>query len=309
MRNNRRQQGCHSMPSRHLGKLFLACAAIGASLGVVLANCHAQPQVPIDCARRPVERIPPGTKVGESAPESWSHLIFKTRNKLASGDVDAIPEFARPASEFLFTAMTARVVPHKPDGSGPWRLDKVGMGFGTKIGDSDVVISTETQKKLGADLGVLKLAILGRAEEHLKKIQQVAASPAMMVVDAPTFLLAEGAHRPIVIRYLFLVRPDNGGLATLAWRIDVDAKGNYGPAHGPATLVQPNLVATTALDVDGSKVTLGMPGADAIAVTRLPPGRELPLPQGAADIAGRKELSATEAAELESQFRKAMATP
>lgn len=281
----------------------------GASLALVPGHCRAGEPAPIDCARRPVERIAPGTKVGDRAPEGWSHLVFKTRNKLAEGDVDAVPEFARPASEFLFTVLAVRAVPATRGGAGPWRLEKAGMGFGTTVGAEDVVISSETQKQLGADLGILKLAILGRAEEHLKKVHQAAASPTMMVVDAPTYLADGGAHRAVVLRYLFLVRPEDGGLATLCWRIDADARGNYGQARPPAVLVQPNLVAVTPLNVDGSKVTLGIPAADAIAVTRLPPGREVPIPPAVLEIAARKELTEVAAAQLESHFRAAILGP
>lgn len=223
--------------------------------------------------------------------------------------MEAIPEFARPTAEFLFTAFAARVVPNGPAGQGPWRLDQVAMGVGAQVGQEDIVLTTSTQKQLGADLGVLKLAILGRAEEHLAKIHQVAFSPRMAVVDAPTYFADPDAHRSIVIRYLFLIRPEDGGLASLAWRIDLNEQGRYMEARSPAVLLQPNLIATTPLHVDGSKVTLGIPSSDAFATTRLPKGREVPIPLVVQSVAGRQELTPADAELLEVHFRRAIETP
>ncbi|HOM15877.1 MAG TPA: hypothetical protein PLQ00_01030 [Thermoguttaceae bacterium] len=263
----------------------------------------------LDCTRRTIDQIPPGTKVRDRPPEGWTHLIFKTRNRLSSGDLEAIPEFGRPTAEFLFTVFAAHVVPADPTGRGPWRLDKVAMGVGAQVGQDDIVLTTATQKELGADLGVLKLAILGRAEEHLKKVQQVALSPRLAIVDAPTYFADPDGHRPIVIRYLLLVRPEDGGLASLAWRIDLGQEGRYIAARSPAVLIQPNLVATTPLRVDGKKVTLGIPAPDAFATTRLPRGREVPIPLVVQGLAGRQELSAQDVLLLETHFRQAIETP
>ncbi|MCS7303556.1 MAG: hypothetical protein NZ602_00405 [Thermoguttaceae bacterium] len=260
----------------------------------------------IDCTRRPIEQIPPGTKVGNRPPVGWTHLIFKTRNRLATGDVDSIPEFGRAAGEFLFTVFAARVAPADPTGRAPWRLEKVAMAVGAQVGQEDIVLTSATQKELGADLGVLKLAILGRAEEHLKKVHQVAFSPRLAMVDAPTYFADPDAHRPIVIRYLLLVRPEDGGLATLAWRIDLDQDGRYIAARSPAVLIQPNLVAITPLHVDGKKVTLGIPAPEALATTRLPRGREVPIPLVVQAVAGRQDLSPQDVLFLETHFRQAL---
>jgi len=276
-------------------------------LGSVALSAQAADQ--IDCTRRPIAQIPPGTKVSNRPPVGWTHLIFKTRNRLASGDLDAIPDFGRATAEFLFTVFAARVVPANPDGRGPWRLDKVAMAVGAQVGQEDIVLTTATQKELGADLGVLKLAILGRAEEHLKKVHQVAFSPRLAIVDAPTYFADPDGHRPIVIRYLLLVRPEDGGLASLAWRIDLAEEGRYLAARSPAVLIQPNLVATTPLHVDGKKVILGIPGADAFATTRLPRGREVPIPLVVQGLAGRQDLTPQDVLVLETHFRQAIEAP
>jgi len=276
-------------------------------LGAVGLSAKAADQ--IDCTRQPISQIPPGTKVGNRPPAGWTHLIFKTRNRLASGDLEAIPEFGRATAEFLFTVFAARVVPADPTGRGPWRLDKVAMAVGAQVGQEDIVLTTATQKELGADLGVLKLAILGRAEEHLKKVHQIAFSPRLAIVDAPTYFADPDGHRPIVIRYLLLVRPEDGGLASLAWRIDLAEEGRYLAARSPAVLIQANLVATTPLHVDGKKVILGIPGADAFATTRLPRGREVPIPLVVQGLAGRQDLTPQDVLLLEAHFRQAIEKP
>lgn len=255
-------------------------------------------------APRTLDRIAAGTVVPDGPPKGWTHLIFKTHCRLASGDIDSLPGFGRSLAEFLFTAMVAQVAPVQDAAGRSFRLEKVAIGVGTRIGQADVIISSQTQKELGANLGMFKVTILGRAEEQLDKIRQVAASDTMMVVDAPTVMETEGQHRIVILRYLFLVEPRSGQLATVVWRIDVDARGVYRPVNGPAVLVQPNVVATSPLHVDSRKFFWGVPGAEAFAVTRLPPGTAFRIPLAAKDLVGWQELSADAAGQLESHFRQ-----
>jgi hypothetical protein len=258
---------------------------------------------------RPLGRIPPGTRIGERAPDGWSYLIFKSYSELTSGDVKSLPEFARTLAEFLFTSMVARVVPDEPGGSRVYRIDAVAIGLGTRVGQDDVVITVDTQAKLGADLGPFKQTILSRAEQHLDTIRRVAASEAMWIVDAPSIMLVEEEHRKVVLRYVFLAKPSTGQLASVVWRIDVGPDGTYQRAAGPAVMIQQGLVGRCPLHVDGRKIFAGIPASDAFAAARLPKGAPFELPQPIMAVAGQQQLTADAAAELEAALRQEIVFP
>jgi len=264
----------------------------------------------IDCTPQAVDRIAPGTRIADRAPEGYTHLVFKTYSKLSTGDIEALPDFAKQLAEFLFTAMVARVGTVEQGKTRSYRLETVDLGVGTRIGEHDVVVTGPTQKQLGANLGPFKQVILGRAEEHLGKMRRVAASEVMMLVDAPTVMSFDGQNRAVVLRYLFLVEPTSGYFAPIVWRIELDAAGAYRAAVGSAVLVQANLVTTSPLHVDGKKVSyFGIPGAEAFAVKRLPPGTTFAIPSAVRSVAGRAEMTPAGARQLETDFRQVLGLP
>ena len=114
--------------------------------------------------------IPAGTIISNRAPAGWTHLIDKSHPKMHYGDVDRVPRPVRALSGMFFTAMLARVSP--PDGreSTGYRLDEVAIAMGTRIGAADVIITPETQKKLGANLGLLPRIALERGYERFKTV-------------------------------------------------------------------------------------------------------------------------------------------
>jgi len=281
----------------------IAAAGIAAVLvGVVTCN-HAEPAADVRYASRQVDRIAAGTLVADKAPEGWSDLVFKTHSQLAGGDVQSLPEFSRSLAELFFTAMVVRVAPPSGDGARQYRLEKVAIGMGTRVGRDDMIVTSETQRKLGANLGPLKATVLSQAEERLNRIRLVAQSDSMAVVDAPTVMYSDNQHRNVVLRYLFLADPQTGQLASVVWKIDLDDKRAYGAAAKSAVLMQPNIVATLQLHVDKRKFFLGIPGDEAFAATAMPPGTALPIPKAAGDIAGRQELTVAVAVELDAAFR------
>jgi len=252
----------------------------------------------------PLPRIEPGTIIGDAPPAGWSHLIFKSRSRLASGAIDSLPEFARELAEFIFYAMTARVV---RDNDGIWRFDQVAIGLGTRIGNNDVIISSATYKKLGAELGPIKAIVLSYAEQRLEKMVVAFRGRSIAVVDTPTLLHIDGRNQETLFRYLFLVEPNTGGLATIVWRIELGTNGEYLRLASEPVLIEPNLVSVTPLHVDGSKITAGIPSSQAFAGTELPRGVVLRFLPEAAEPALAKPLSAAAAEKLDGAFRKVLA--
>jgi len=121
--------------------------------GLVLAFSESGIGATVDTEAISLPRIPPGTPIAESPPTGWTHLVFKTRSELASGDRDQVPDWAADLTRVLFTAMVARVRSTQVEGAVIYRLEKVAIGLGTRIGNRDVILSSDTQEALGANLG------------------------------------------------------------------------------------------------------------------------------------------------------------
>jgi hypothetical protein len=290
---------------------FIALAAIAtgaASLWIAWGPGPAN-SATFSVSGRPLARIPPGTRIGDRAPEGWSHLVFKSYSELVAGDVRSLPDFAKSLAEFLFTAMMARITPDEQNGRRLYRIDAVAMGVGTRIGQDDVVITGDTQAKLGANLGPFKQVILSRAEEHLSKVRQVVVSDALWIVDAPSVMFAEGANRHVVLRYALLLNRSTGQLASVVWRIDVERDGSYERVAGPAVLIQRNLVGRCPLYVDGRRIYGGIPMNDAFGATRLPHGTPFDLPPKILPVAAGQQLTAQTARDLEAALREEIVFP
>jgi len=293
-----------------LRRVAIAVAAVAVLMAVALRWPFDSPPAvggPVpDCRPRPLGRIRPGTRVANRPPPAWTHLVFKNQPMLASGDIDKLQPTAVPLAKLLFSTMVARVRSEEVGGRDVFHLEEVAIGLGTRIGQYDVIITTQTQSQLGADLGFLEQIVLSGAEEQVDQVFQVAKSDTMAIVDVPNTMLSGGRHRTVVLRYLFLVRPADGGLATVVWPIDPQSGGAYRLASGSAVLQPPNLVQTCPLHVDKKELIAGIPTAKAFAVTRLPPGDPVPIPPSLREIAGRKRLTADMARRIEADFRKAI---
>ena len=180
------------------------------------------------------------------------------------------------------------------------------VGLGTRVGDRDLIVTSGKQAQLGARLDLLQQAILVVSEHELDRIQQVACSETMTLVDLPTVMLRRGQHARAVLRYAVLVDPRDGRLASIVWRIDVGADGSYELADGPAVRTPPNLHQTCLLHVDGKELILGIPTPMAFATPAMPSGQPVELPRALREIAGRKLLTAEMVRRIEAGLRRAI---
>jgi hypothetical protein len=109
---------------------------------------------PYDVTASPVSLVQPGTVVGNTAPEGWTHLILKSRPRVSSGAVSRLSDTEVRYATFLFMTTLARVKAQE----GPrttYVLDDVAIGLGTEIDGKDVVLSPDAQARLEANLGFI----------------------------------------------------------------------------------------------------------------------------------------------------------
>ncbi|HEY7315009.1 MAG TPA: hypothetical protein VH643_37030 [Gemmataceae bacterium] len=261
-----------------------------------------------DVTVRHLEQIPPGTVLGKEAPNGWSNLIIKSYSRPGAGDMKQLSPTADRLAHMLFTAVLADVKPDKPGGGGKgYKLAKVAVGLGVHVGDEDTVVTPDTQKKLGANLGLLARVVLRTAQEKLADIAVVARSNTLMVFDSPGLLVVEDKHKPIVLRYALLVEERTGRLNTLVWALGREEGGKYSDPIGAIQWLPPNLTDDCILHVDSSEFSLGQPTEKAFAMTTPPKGRkEIKIGDDLKPLASRPRFSTETAAELEGKLREAL---
>jgi hypothetical protein len=261
-----------------------------------------------DVTIRAVAPIAPGTVIAQEPPQGWSHLIIKSLPRAAHGDLDVLSDTHKQLASLLKPALVADVVAEQKNGGARYRFHRAGVGVLTSIQGRDTVITPDTHRQLGANLGFLASSfILPRVHEGQQKVRQVVTSDSLAVLDTPATLVVGNRHRPVRYRYALLVEAHTGRLDALVWRIDLDEHGRYAGAAGPIEWLPPSLIEDAALHVDRNEFTLGIASDIAFATYRLPPGqKQLPLTDDLKSIAGKPRLTATEAHALDVRLREAL---
>jgi len=214
--------------------------------------------------------IPHGTKFTTSPPAGWSNIVLFVEGRLASGDVAAAPAKAHRYSKMFNLVILADV---DKDDAGVHRLEKVGVGFTTKIKGQNTVITVDTEEELGAELGIIARSVFKANEESLSEIKSIVRSPNHVVFDAPTIILFNGEHETMVVRYLVWASPKNGHISTFVWLLDNPPDNRSYKTMEPALQQLPeNMREDRIMNVKGDRFTFGIPSKDAFALVRIPQG-------------------------------------
>jgi hypothetical protein len=291
---------------RVLGKLLLSVLMLCCLTDVVCSNGKSEPAY--DVTLRRLEQIPPGTVIDNKAPKGWSNLIIKSYSRPGAGDLKQLSSTADRLTRLLFTCILADVKRNKDGRDGKhYKLEKVAVGLGTRIGDKDTVITPETQKRLGANLVLLARVVLRTAQEKLSDTTVVARSATFLVFDSPSLMAVDDKHKPIVLRYAVLVEERSGRLNTLVWALRHEEDGKYGEPIGAIEWLAPNLTGDCVLHVDGNEFSLGQPTEKAFAITAPPKGqKEIKVGDDLKRLLSRPRFSTATAAELETKLREAL---
>jgi hypothetical protein len=277
-------------------------------LAVVLPGSQpsapASPPVPQSTQPR-LELIRPGTVIEERAPVGWTHLILKSQPRLPDSERRKVGDTTAALATMVFMATTASVQAEDTDRGRQYRLARIGVGVGMNVGGRDMIVSPDSQRALGANLGLAERLVLSGIYDKQMEVRFVAVSRTGVVMDTPAFMPRGREHVPVVLRYVFLVDADTGRLDALVWRIDRDAGGRYQGVVGNIEWLPPNKMVDAVLQVDLNEFTLGVPSERAFAAVRVPQGqRQIAVPEPLQGIAGAPRLSPEAARQLDSGLRQ-----
>lgn len=240
---------------------MIAIVCISAARGVEnAASKQIEPKL--------IDRIPPGTVVFDQQTRGLSDLILFIKGKLEAGDTDVVNDTTRFYGDLFNLVYMANV--KKADNG--FKLDTVAVGFSSKIQGRDIVVSSETARDLGLSLNIIGRSVLSGNERALQDITVVAKNDQCVVIDAPAIVRFNDRNQQMIVRFFIWTSVADGKLGTTVWLLSKNAKG-YTLAEDSFNFLPSEMVEERVLHVDGSQFTLGIPSANAFAMTSIPQGR------------------------------------
>lgn len=264
-----------------------------------------------DVAARAPDTIKPGTVVGTSAPDGWSHLVIKSLPRVRPGEESRIPAIARTQTvqmtRWMFTTFAADVRPEPHGRDTRYHLRAVGFGLGTSVGGRDVVITPDTAEGHGVKLDWITRTILTKGYQTQELAVVVVHGPSFALVDTPVWFRCGAKNRLIRFRYALVVDPATGRLDVLAWALDPG--GDCGDPSA-AVLLNPDQIDPAELVPDPEGFDLiGIASDSAFGVDRLPPHRvRMTLPPGLRELGAKTRFTPDEARHIEAGLRQLLAT-
>jgi hypothetical protein len=248
---------------------------------------------------RVLDRIPPGTVIGENDATEFSNLLFFVKGQLSEGDVSEVSSTVKYYADLFNLVYLANV----KQVEGRYELDKVAIGFSTLINEKRTVITSDTAKQLGLRLSFIGGSVLSGNEDALDDLKIVAQNRTSMVIDAPSVMLWNGEHLKMLARYFVWVSPKSGKVGTVVWLLEKKAD-EYSFAQMQVNYLQTPMVEDRIMHVDGDEFTFGIPSPQAFAIVSLPCSKAFGVTENLARVGSTSKFtdeSLTELAQLLSE--------
>jgi hypothetical protein len=260
------------------------------------ASADEAPAEPVAIA--PIE---PGKKIDVAALPKGTHVVFRSKPKVSSGDVTKVSQSIRNSLESYVTLVLVETEPD-PANAGSFRRAAHRIGIAKPGDGGDLVFTKDTAKTHGVSLGLFDRKVLQGREAELATVKSPGASATTALFDYGMVFRRDDKRVPITVRYLALVDQATGDIQTVYWVLD--KTGDALQFHGDTAWVLPkNHVMDWEMHVDGGEVTFGAPSADAFTSTKLPEGTPKPVTAEFKTLAAAKAYGATSVAQLERQAR------
>jgi hypothetical protein len=232
-------------------------------------------------ARLPAPRLvllePGGRIEGQSGPQGWSHLVFKSIPDLATGDLDTVSSQAFDTARRIRPVVVADIRQSELNHASSCYLARVGIGLCAPSDDQGVdrVISASSVDGTHGTWTAKQRVILTAMSYEVSRTRLAAATPTFALLRSPSTFLIGGTHRKVHSYQALLVDSKSGKLRVIVWR-DEGQHDESQPAEVPARLLS-KPVFDSPQDVHATKL-LDTPVAWSFAMRELPPGRDLTIP-------------------------------
>lgn len=255
-----------------------------------------------------VTLVRPGTRVGDTVPRGWSHLVLKSNPNVTKGDVKDVSNSDKKMSSMVRTVSLANVFKRRIGSKDVFQLREVALGLCLNIKGVDTVASPDTQSKLGGGLGFIQRTVFSTIYKEQKRVHYVARSDYSVIYDAPMIIRVAGKNSEHVCRYAIMVDPASGKLTSTVWLIETDSRKNYKRVLGKVNVMPQSNNYKCDLYVDSNQYTFGIPSKLAYACVSIAPGeKSIDIPDSVSTIAAKANISSNEAAKLVAALRKEVA--
>ena len=251
--------------------------------------------------------LPAATRVADSPPEGWSHLVMKSVPRLASGDLDTLPSSASKTAALFRTVMMADVQPVGLDKE--YILSRIGIGMCVPARDGkveDIVVSSDRLQSLSIRLSTIEQLVLDVAEGELAEARLVARTPSFALLRSPAMLVVAGKHRKVDLYYAFCVDRTTGRLRVGLWSM---WPGTIQQPPPPALIeLAPKTLFDCTVDVHAKRLLGTIPISWSFAMRSLPPGRSVRVGTalGQQIVTLARHPADVDAEELERMLRQAL---
>jgi hypothetical protein len=258
---------------------------------------------------RSLMRIPPGTVIGREVPQGWTNLVLFVNPRLGSGDFNEVSGTVSSYTKMFKLVILANTVKTNRDGQDKYHVDKLAVGFAMQIGPRYVVVSADTQEKLGGGLSIIGQSVLSKNDEMLKEVRMVTSAPTFKVFDADALMLRGNQHKQMVMRHSVWCSSTTGQLGTMVWLLDHNGQGAYKLAENNLQYLPNHYVEDRVMNVKKDRFTFGVPSPDAFALVRIPQGRTIPVSPELQTVAAAKQFTPTSTRQLALALNAALQQP
>ena len=252
----------------------------------------------------PLPLIKPGTTIDlKKVVSDGSQLLLLAKPRVAAGDVASASANVRKYASMFNMALIAKTDRGE---SGDFQLDDLLVGNCVRGKGGWTVISIDSHKEHGVELDFFARQVLARSESSLRQARVIAKGDSYRVFDAEAIVRDGTEHQRMKIRHIVWVNKKSGKLATMLWLLRRSDGVVLEMVENIIHALPPKYLEDRVFSVKADEFTLGIPSEKALAIDKLPRGKELPVTAALKRLASAASYSEESQAALVMELNRAI---